>query len=255
MIDMDAWLRRLLLVVLLGLGASAWSGPAAAQEEGGGPDTAAVAINTKDGSTVFRVAFQIIRNPRDVVDNVNAAVAWSSCEACTTVAASFQVVLVTGDPSVVSPENYAIAVNYECTDCQTLASAYQYVRSTGGQVVFTEEGRLALAEIRQELRALMTNAESMTIFEIQAQLDALATRLAEVLANELVLIVPGLGLEIRREDVDEGVEPGEPTVTPSVDTGTGTGGTTTSPAPPESPPASESPSPSETESVSPSPTG
>jgi hypothetical protein len=148
----------------------------------------------------------------------------------------------------------AIAVNFECIDCQTLASAYQFVQSTGGQIVFTVEGRLALAEIRQDLRTLVTNAESMTIFEIQAQLDALAIRLAEVLANELVQVVPGLGLEVRQEDLDEGVEPGEPTGSPSPDTGTGTGtGDTTSPAPPESPPASESPSPSETGSVSPSP--
>jgi putative peptide zinc metalloprotease protein len=245
--------RRLLVVSVLGL-ALATSSPAGvrAQEEGGGdPDTAAVAVNTKDGTTVFRVAFMIFRNSGDVVDNINAAVAWSSCEDCTTIAASFQVVLVTGDPSVVTPENFAIAINFECTNCQTLASAYQFVQSTGGQVVFTPEGRLEIAEIRQELYQLMRNAESLTIFEIQEQIDALATRLAQVLASELVAVSPELGLEIREDDIDEGMETGEPTETPSVGTGT------TSPSVTESPSPTETSSPTETvsPSVSPSPTG
>src|SRR5688572_1747676 len=117
-------IRRLLLVSALGLAVAASSvAGARAQEVGTGPDTAAVAVNTKDGSTVFRVAFMIIRNSGDVVDNINAAVAWSSCEDCKTIAASFQVVLVTGDSSVATPQNLAIAINFECTDCQTLASA------------------------------------------------------------------------------------------------------------------------------------
>jgi putative peptide zinc metalloprotease protein len=241
--------RRLLLISVLGLAVAASSvAGARAQEVGTGPDTAAVAVNTKDGSTVFRVAFMIIRNSSDVVDNINAAVAWSSCESCKTIAASFQVVLVTGDPSVASPENYAIAINFECTDCQTLASAYQFVQSTGGQVVFTPEGRQEIADIRQELNLLMRNAEQMTIFEIQEDLDALAQRLAQVLANELVSVSPDLRLEIRGDDVDEGVEPGEPTETPSVDTGTTTPSETGSPSP------TETGSPTETVSVSPSPT-
>jgi putative peptide zinc metalloprotease protein len=246
--------RRLLLVSALGFAVAASSSAglrAQEQEVGTGPDTAAVAINTKDGTTIFRVAFMIFRNSGDVVDNTNAAVAWSSCEGCTTIAASFQVVLVTGDPSVASPENYAIAINFECTDCQTLASAYQFVQSTGGQVVFTPEGRLEIAEIRQDLYQLMRNAETMTIFEIQAELDALAARLAQVLANELVAVSPELGLEIQEDDVDEGVETGEPTGTPSVDTGT------TSPSVTDSPSPTETSSPTETvsPSVSPSPTG
>jgi putative peptide zinc metalloprotease protein len=240
-------MRRLLLVSVLGL-AVASSGASGLRAQEGGQDSAAVAVNTRDGATVFRVAFHIFRNSGDVVDNVNAAVAWSSCEGCTTVAVSFQVVLVTGDPSVASPENYAIAINFECTDCQTLASAYQFVQSTGGQVVFTPEGRQELADIRAELYRLMRNAEGMTVFEIQAEIDALAQRLAEVLANELVAVSPDLGLEIQRDDVDEGVEPGEPTETPSGETGT--------PVPPEteSPSPVETTSPTETVSVSPSPT-
>ena len=245
-------IRRLLLVSVLGLAVAASSAAglrAQETENGSSPDTAAVAINTRDGSTVFRVAFMIFPNPRDVVDNTNIAFAFSSCEACKTIAVSFQVVLVTGDPSVVTPENFAIAINFECTDCQTLASAYQWVLSTGGQVTFTPEGREEIAQIRKELRLLMSTAESLTVFEIQEQIDALALRLAEVLANELVVLGPrDLRLEVRQDDVDEGVEPGEPTETPSVETGTSPPSGTDSPAP------TETGSPTETVSVSPSPT-
>lgn len=246
---MTRW-RRLLVVSVLGLSlaASGAAGLRAQEETGTGPDTAAVAINTKDGKTVFRVAFMIIRNSGDVVDNTNIAFAWSSCEGCKTIAASFQVVLVTGDPTVASPENYAIAINFECTDCQTLASAYQFALSTGGKVIFTPEGSQELAAIRQDLHALMRAAEQMTVFEIQAALDALAQRLALVLANELVSVSPDLRLEIRGDDLDEGEEPGEPTETPSVDTGTTSPGT-------DSPSPSGTASPTETGSPSPSPAG
>jgi putative peptide zinc metalloprotease protein len=245
---MTRW-RRLLVVSALGLAlaVSSAAGLRAQEEEGTGPDTAAVAVNTRDGSTVFRVAFMIIRNSGDVVDNTNIAFAWSSCEGCKTVAVSFQVVLVTGDPTVASPENYAIAINFECTDCQTLASAYQFVLSTGGNVIFTPEGSQELAAIRQDLHALMRNAEQMTVFEIQAQIDALAQRLALVLANELVAVSPDLRLEIQGEDLDDGEAPGEPTETPSVGTGTASPGT-------ESPSPGETSSPTETVSPSPSPT-
>ena len=68
-------------------------------------DTAAVAVNTKDGSSVFRLAFSIKKVAGDVVDNANAAVAYSSCESCRTIALSIQIVLVTGDPETVTPEN------------------------------------------------------------------------------------------------------------------------------------------------------
>src|SRR3712207_6568132 len=86
-----------------------------------GGDTSAVAINTKDGSSVFRLAFAIKRVAGDVVDNENAAVAYSRCERCRSVAISIQIVLVTGSPSVVTPKNVAVAVNEQCTLCTSFA--------------------------------------------------------------------------------------------------------------------------------------
>ena len=162
-------------------------------------DNAAVAINTKDGGTVFRFAFNIARVGSDVVDNTNAAVAYASCTDCTTVAIAIQVVLVTGDPSVVSPENYAIAINQQCTLCETLASAYQFVFGTGDPVHFTAEGNQELAQIRREFQQLRKDADSLTAAQIQARVAALVDRLRVVLQNELV----AAGDARRPEDDDD----------------------------------------------------
>lgn len=167
--------RRLLTGLLAGtlvLGAS----PAFAQDT-------AVEINTKDGTSVFDLTFKIRRVAGDVVDSTNAAVAVASCEECQTVAIAIQVVLVTGDPSVVSPENLALALNVDCTLCETLASAYQIVLGTGGPVRFTTEGRERIKDIRKRLTELSKSDASIT--EVQAAVDALVTELKAVLAEEL----------------------------------------------------------------------
>jgi putative peptide zinc metalloprotease protein len=241
--------RRLLLTSVLGIALllpGTVPGHAQEDEEAShGHHTVAVAVNTKDGSTVFKMAFQIIKVNGPVVDNINLAFAMASCTDCKTIAAAFQVVLVTGNATTVVPENYAIALNIECTDCQTLASAYQFVQSTGGPVTFTPEGQQALAEIRQSLHDLMQSAESLTLDEILAELDALAVQLAQVIAEELVAKgPPGLQMDVTEEDQDLGVEGGEPTTPPTpIDTG--------SPAPEDTP---ESPVPTATETTTPSPT-
>jgi len=150
-----------------------------------GGDTTAIAINTKDGFDLFRLAFQVKRATGDVVDNGNAAVAYASCTDCQTIALSIQVVLISGyDSSTVSPENLAIAINESCTLCDTLASAYQFVLTAEGNLHFTAEGNQALAEIRRALLALRDSGLSGP--EIQDKVDALMQQLAEVLATQLV---------------------------------------------------------------------
>jgi putative peptide zinc metalloprotease protein len=173
--------RLLILVAALAAGAAlAAVRPDAAQAQ----DTAAVAINTKDGSSIFRLAFAIKRAAGDVVDSTNAAVAIASCSECQTTAISIQVVLVTGDPEVANPQNIALAYNVLCTACDTLASAYQWALSTDGQVHFTAEGNQAVAEIRRQLREL--GRSDVSGAEIQARLDELMQRLNRVLEQELV---------------------------------------------------------------------
>ena len=180
--DVQPVMKRIAIVVSACLLASTlWVGvatPALAQ------DNAAVAVNTKDGSSIFKFAFNIHHSMGEVVDNTNAAVAYASCEECTTIAVAIQVILVMGDPEVVTPTNLALALNYECTLCYTMASAYQFVLSTDGPVHFTAEGNRTIAELRNQLRELLKSGAS--IEEIAAQLDVIVDQLAEVLATQMV---------------------------------------------------------------------
>ncbi|MDQ1684107.1 MAG: putative peptide zinc metalloprotease protein [Frankiaceae bacterium] len=177
-------MRRLTALLLVPLAAVGLVGVATPAYAGGG-DTTAVAINTKDGFDLFRLAFQIKRATGDVVDNGNAAVAYASCTECQTIALSIQIVLISGyDSSTVSPENVAIAINENCTLCDTLASAYQFVLTAEGNLHFTAAGNQRLAEIRRQLLALRKSG--LTAAEIQAKVDALMTELADILSTELV---------------------------------------------------------------------
>lgn len=178
-------------------------------------DNAAVAVNTKDDSFLFKLAFDITRlfSGQDTVDASNAAAAVSSCESCETVAIAIQVVLVTGNPSTVIPENLAIAMNIDCQSCQTLATAYQYVLSVGdGPVKLSGEGQRRIAEIRRQLQALRNSG--LPIDQIQAQVEALNGQLIDVLRTEL-------------EPVNPNDQPADPAATGTETTPSDTGTETT----------------------------
>ena len=203
-------MRKLIIVVLAVVAAVTYS--AAVPNAAHAQTTAAVAVNTKDGSSVLRLAFAIKKVAGDTVESTNAAVAFASCDNCKTVAISIQVVLVIGDPNVVTPTNLALAYNYECTMCETLASAYQFVLGTGGPVHFSPEGQKAINEIRKELHDLLK--QDLPIEEIQARVDALMKRLAEVLKTELVASGKS-GEAASRDDDDEADETGTTTTAPT----------------------------------------
>lgn len=178
--------RTRLTAITLGLALVLAAGPpvSAAGAQGGGGDNTAVAVNTKDGSDVFRLAFHINRVASDTVDSANAAVAFASCSDCQTVAIAIQVVLIMSDATEVTPENVAIAINQECSECDTLASAYQLVLTTGGPVKLTPEGRRRISEIRRQLRDL--RRDDLSGAEIQARVKSLTTELREVVTTQLV---------------------------------------------------------------------
>lgn len=165
--------------------------PTATAQDGGG-DNGAQAINQKDGSSIFDLAFEVRRVSSGVVDQTNSAVAYSSCESCQTVAIAFQIVLVSGSPDTVAPTNLAVAINEECTTCQTIALAYQFVFGTGQPLEFTKEGRERLKEIRKGLKAL--GEEGLTPDEIRAG--------AQQLADEVRLLL-STGLAPKESDDDD----------------------------------------------------
>ncbi|MGB8003429.1 MAG: hypothetical protein WCF27_04115, partial [Gaiellaceae bacterium] len=104
------------------------------------------------------------------------------------VAIAFEIVLVESDASVVSPTNIAIAYNQDCTTCVAVAEAYQFVLGTGGAVHFDAQGNKILSEIRRELHSL--KKQDLTLEQLQAMLDDIAARMADVLQNHLVAVGP-----------------------------------------------------------------
>jgi putative peptide zinc metalloprotease protein len=147
-------------------------------------DNAAVAVNTRDGSSFFKLAFSV-RRVSGEVDATNAAVAFASCEACQTVAAAIQVVLVMGESTSATPENLALAVNYQCTDCETLATAYQMVYGDGRDLMFSPEGLRRLAELRRRFQQLRQR-DDLTLDQLADEIGAIAGEVADVVDTELV---------------------------------------------------------------------
>jgi hypothetical protein len=176
--------RRLLLgfvAVVAAAGLSLGTPQPVSADEGG--NNVAKALNTRDGASLFRLAFKIRKLGGDVVESTNAAVAVSRCERCRTVAIAIQIVLVTGSPSVVTPQNVAVALNEQCTLCETFAGAYQFVLGVDGPVRFTDEGRRELAAIRRELLAL--RAAELGPADLAARVSVQIDRLRGVLATQL----------------------------------------------------------------------
>src|SRR5439155_10406815 len=171
--------RGLVTVVIASVITAAPFGAAMA----GNSDNTAVAINTRDGSTVYTLAFRIMMMRGDTIDPTNAAVAVASCELCQTVAIAAEAVFIIGDASVVSPTNLAFAYNIDCMTCTTLASAYQFVITTSGPIHLTPEGEREVESIRLQLERLRT--ADLSIYDIQAQLDAMMQDLARVLVTEV----------------------------------------------------------------------
>ena len=167
-------IARLLVVMLLGT--ALWSAaPALAQ------DNTAVAINTKDGKSVFKLAFSVKKVTGDV-DATNTAVAVSSCTDCRTVAVAIQVVLVSEIDSA-TPENVAVAINYQCTECETLARAFQFVYGDGEELELTKEGKARLHDLKKRVQALK-HRDDLTLAQLAQELAIIAAEVAEVVEEE-----------------------------------------------------------------------
>ena len=219
-------LRRSLaaLVLVPGLSLLGAAAPAAAA---GGDDNTAVAVNTEDGASVFRLAFSVRRVANGVVDQTNSAYALASCTECQTVALAFQVVLANGDVDVAVPENRAVAYNDQCAECVTYASAMQIVLGFDGPVRFTAEGYQRLAALHRSLRQLEERAAGLTLPQLNAEVQAAKAELVAILEQELVEIETGPrneGDDGAAGDPDPADGSGESTTTSS----TAPGSTTTS---------------------------
>jgi putative peptide zinc metalloprotease protein len=223
-------MRHRIVLLLLALAAAFAPAQAAFADSGSGGANAAIAINTKDGSNLFDLAFAIRHVMGDTVEQANGAVAYASCTSCQTTAIAIEIVLVEGDTTTASPTNVAIAMNESCTLCDTFATAYQFVISTGGPVHFTEEGIQELHQIRKEIESW--GKQGLSNDQIRALLPDAIARIKHVLATQLV--PDGQSGEHQSDETSTtettGAQPNAPpATTPTATTETGTVETTTVP--------------------------
>lgn len=213
-------------------------------------DNQALAVNTKDGSLMADLAFELLMVTEDIVGNNNEAYALASCVDCATVAIAFQVILLMDQADVIVPENVAVAVNAACVNCLTYAVAMQLILSVTDPP--TGDELKQLEAIRARLEDLEANADDLTLDEILAELTEIETSIIELLSDE--------GGEIsQQQEVDTTtVDPGatsDPTASPTTSPGgpdaTPTPASSTEPSP--SPGSDPTPSPSGEPSPSPSP--
>jgi putative peptide zinc metalloprotease protein len=214
--------KLVLLIVAL---AVALGAPGAARaDDDGGQNNSAVAINTKDGSSLFKLAFKIRKVAGDAVTAENVALAYSSCTSCRTTAIAFEIVLVTGSPSTFKPQNVAVAVNENCTLCTTFATAYQWVVQVPEGARFTRDGMRELADVYRELRRL--KRQDLPPEELDRLTRELAARVDVVLKNEIVAR-HGEHDESGHDGQAGGDETSEEPVTDAGPASTSTGGATT----------------------------
>jgi putative peptide zinc metalloprotease protein len=90
--------------------------------------TQALAVGTQDHGVTYAIAYALVTVSKGkAVTETNSAYALANCQSCTTVAVSFQVVLVVGRSKIVTPINVAEALNDNCPACMTTAVADQIV--------------------------------------------------------------------------------------------------------------------------------
>ena len=144
-----------------------------------------LAVNTGDGSVVYDVAFVMLRVTDGApVTAVNEAWALASCTRCTTVAVSFQVVLVIGGSDTVAPVNTAVAANGSCLECLTTALATQLVVTLSGVPSAEVEAQLAAAWSRLGEAERALAAGDLDVAGLYAEVQA-------VQADVLAILVEG----------------------------------------------------------------
>ena len=169
----------LVLIPKNGSAAATWVFPFNRPAPPGAGDNQALAVNTADGTTVYKVAFALVWvEPGQNVLNTNEAYAFADCHNCSTTAVAFQVVLIVGNAPVVAPENLSGALNYDCFACLTQALADQLVLTQANQP--SAEELAALDALWQKIEAFGQNLQGMSLAQIQSTLASYESQVQAV---------------------------------------------------------------------------
>jgi putative peptide zinc metalloprotease protein len=191
-----------------------------------------VATNTTDGGVAYDVAYALVTVTGGAdVTNTNSAYALAHCKACTTVAVSFQLVLIVGTSKVIAPINAAGALNYNCPACVTTALADQIVVTLKAQP--SQQLLDTLTADLKQLNALPALGAAGTPSAVAAEVSTVQKEIDSALQSS--------GLETNpptSNSTSTTSGGGSTTTTPATSTST----SATTPAPPSSTSTSTTPS-------------
>jgi putative peptide zinc metalloprotease protein len=155
----------------------------------GDAKTSASATGTANGGATYNVAYSLVTvsngNP---VTATNSASAVGHCVDCTTVAVSFQVVLIVGQSNVIAPTNEATALNSNCPACTTTAIADQMVVTLKAQPPVALKYKLD--RILSQLNLLPLLGTSGTPAAVAATVNSVQQQVQTVLDNAGLLTTP-----------------------------------------------------------------
>ena len=155
-------------------------------------DSQAFAVGTKDGGVTYNVAYSLVTvKDGTSVGNTNSAFAFANCNACTTVAVSFQVVLIIGQSKSIAPINAAGALNVNCPACVTTAIADQIVVTLNAQPTQALLDKIQAA--LQKLNALPSLGANGTPTAIAAAVATVQDEIDTELANSGLVTHPATG--------------------------------------------------------------
>ncbi len=146
-------------------------------------DNQAMAVNTRDATIQYDVAFALVWVTDDSPAlNRNEAYAFADCTGCAAVSVAFQVVLVTGDNHVAAPQNISAAVNYDCVNCLSYALATQLFVTLDGPL--SEAGQQQIADLWAEIAQFGTHITEVPLSEIRSRLSSYEQQILAVIEKE-----------------------------------------------------------------------
>jgi hypothetical protein len=172
------------------------------ESPGGGPQNRIVVINRSDNRLRVRAKVQLNHMPGDSVSPTNYAEAFSSCDGCQTFAVALQIDLISRDASQITPQNAAIALNYQCNSCHTIARASQYVIQVDDPNQVPDRVRDLVNDMNHELNRLASEHSVNDVTEAEGVLNNVMANFQD-LAQSLM------------DQRDESVDPTTPGASPS----------------------------------------
>jgi putative peptide zinc metalloprotease protein len=145
-------------------------------------DNQTLAVNTRDGTVVYDVAFAMVWADSNTVLNKNEAYAFAHCQDCQATAISFQVVLIVGQAHVIVPQNISAAVNYDCLTCLTQALAEQLVVTLPSNPTPSEVQQLTA--LWQQIQLFSQHLQGLSFTDIRSRLTGYEQQILDIVRQD-----------------------------------------------------------------------